>query len=253
MEDDDVAVRRDDKRRFKPFHSLTQRFRDQVVVVTGAGRGIGRACALRLAQEGSTIYILDKRRWKETGEAVTAAQRALHEVEYRRKLAEYECESVRKSRKKDKIKAQRKPRKVRFRGRVWMTQCDVCDHKKVEAAVAAIVGEGGYIDVLRAVSEEQELCGGIKQQIEGLAHRLETAQSEKRGWRLIMRPQNQKQKGKDKVQRQSNDSEVVVFFFCFRSRFFSGLSFALKVHCFLFIFNKSVILDGSRVLFVCHE
>lgn len=36
-----------------------QRFADKVVLVTGAGSGIGRAAALRIAAEGGSIYCLD--------------------------------------------------------------------------------------------------------------------------------------------------------------------------------------------------
>ncbi|MFO7549782.1 MAG: SDR family NAD(P)-dependent oxidoreductase [Haliea sp.] len=36
-----------------------QRFTDKVVLVTGAGSGIGRAAALRIAAEGGSIYCLD--------------------------------------------------------------------------------------------------------------------------------------------------------------------------------------------------
>lgn len=36
------------------------RFKDKVAIVSGGGRGIGRACAARLAAEGGTVIILDK-------------------------------------------------------------------------------------------------------------------------------------------------------------------------------------------------
>lgn len=36
------------------------RFKDKVAVISGAGRGIGRACATRIAAEGGTVVILDR-------------------------------------------------------------------------------------------------------------------------------------------------------------------------------------------------
>ncbi len=36
------------------------RYADKVVLITGAGRGIGRATALRLAGEGASLAILDR-------------------------------------------------------------------------------------------------------------------------------------------------------------------------------------------------
>lgn len=36
------------------------RFKDKVAVISGGGRGIGRACAARIAAEGGTVVILDK-------------------------------------------------------------------------------------------------------------------------------------------------------------------------------------------------
>lgn len=41
------------------YNPIPNRFRDQVVVVTGSANGIGRACALRFAQEGANIAGLD--------------------------------------------------------------------------------------------------------------------------------------------------------------------------------------------------
>ena len=36
-----------------------QRFSDQVAIVTGAARGIGKAIAHRLAQEGARVFLMD--------------------------------------------------------------------------------------------------------------------------------------------------------------------------------------------------
>ena len=45
------------------------RFSDNVVLITGAGRGIGRAMALRFAQEGAQIVAADiEPAWTESTE-----------------------------------------------------------------------------------------------------------------------------------------------------------------------------------------
>ncbi len=51
------------------------RFADRVVLITGAGRGIGRATALRLASEGAAIAVLDR-----DGAAASEAAAALREA-----------------------------------------------------------------------------------------------------------------------------------------------------------------------------
>jgi meso-butanediol dehydrogenase/(S,S)-butanediol dehydrogenase/diacetyl reductase len=51
------------------------RFADKVVLITGAGRGIGRATALRLASEGAAIAVLDR-----DGAAASEATVALREA-----------------------------------------------------------------------------------------------------------------------------------------------------------------------------
>jgi NAD(P)-dependent dehydrogenase (short-subunit alcohol dehydrogenase family) len=52
----------------------TTRHRDSVIVVTGAGSGIGEAAALRLAREGAAVAVLDLR--AESAERVAATIRA---------------------------------------------------------------------------------------------------------------------------------------------------------------------------------
>jgi NAD(P)-dependent dehydrogenase (short-subunit alcohol dehydrogenase family) len=54
----------------------TRRFEDKHVVVTGASRGIGRAIALRLGEEGARLTLMarDRERCEETAEAVGGAE-----------------------------------------------------------------------------------------------------------------------------------------------------------------------------------
>ncbi|HET9599945.1 MAG TPA: SDR family oxidoreductase [Acidimicrobiales bacterium] len=49
---------------------MVDRLRGKVCVVTGAGNGIGRACALRFAEEGAAVVVADL--LDDAGEAVTA-------------------------------------------------------------------------------------------------------------------------------------------------------------------------------------
>lgn len=55
---------------------------DKVAVVTGSANGIGRAIAVRLAQEGADLAVLDREAdaLKETGDAVRQLGRRCHEV-----------------------------------------------------------------------------------------------------------------------------------------------------------------------------
>jgi len=93
------------------FASLTNRFENHVCVVTGGGRGIGQSIALRLAQEGGIVYILDKLRWKETVQL-------LNDTYGDNKT---KCDGMR---------------------------CDVTDEKQVTKCIESIIDSHGYIDVL---------------------------------------------------------------------------------------------------------
>lgn len=87
------------------------RFRDRTAVVTGGGHGIGRATALRLAQEGAQVAIVDIR-----------------------KSAATETASL-----------------IRDAGGIAVAlSADVSDPEQVETSVAAIVTEFGRIDALHS-------------------------------------------------------------------------------------------------------
>src|SRR6187402_2236724 len=82
---------------------------NQVAVVTGAGRGIGRAIALKFAEEGANIVCVS--RTAENSEKVAAEVRAL--------------------------------------GRqAWAHALDVADAKAVAAAGEKILAEAGRVDIL---------------------------------------------------------------------------------------------------------
>jgi NAD(P)-dependent dehydrogenase (short-subunit alcohol dehydrogenase family) len=83
--------------------------RDQVAVVTGAGRGIGKAIALRFAREGADIAVVDV-----DGGPATATAEAIRELGRR----------------------------------ALVRTADVSDPDDVATAVTAIVGEFGKIDIL---------------------------------------------------------------------------------------------------------
>jgi len=94
------------------YADLTARFDGHVVIVTGGGEGIGQAVALRLAKEGAIVYILDKKKWKDT---------------------EKLCSSN-----------VLKPDQELGEG----MRCDVTDSKEVKKCVDHIVEKHGYIDVV---------------------------------------------------------------------------------------------------------
>jgi len=88
---------------------IPDRFRGKVVLITGAARGIGKAIAFRLAQEGADVCIVDK-------DAPSA---------------EMAAETIRKS-----------------GVRCVALDADVSNRGKVEAAVDAAIRELGAIDIL---------------------------------------------------------------------------------------------------------
>jgi NAD(P)-dependent dehydrogenase (short-subunit alcohol dehydrogenase family) len=90
-----------------------KRFVGQVALVTGAGSGIGQACALRFAQEGAKIACLDV---SETANQATAAECHQHGVE------------------------------------MLTLPCNVADPDSVKGAVAAVTQKWGRVDVLVAAA-----------------------------------------------------------------------------------------------------
>jgi len=88
---------------------MTSVLQDQVAVITGAGRGIGRAIALRFAKAGADIACVS--RTPENSEKVAGEVRSLGR-------------------------------------KAWAHAVDVTDAKAVEAAAEKILAESGRIDIL---------------------------------------------------------------------------------------------------------
>src|SRR3989441_9843837 len=88
---------------------MTSVLQDQVAVITGAGRGIGRAIALRFAKAGAAIACVS--RTAENSERVADEVRSLGR-------------------------------------KAWAHAVDVTDAKSVEAAAEKILAEAGRIDIL---------------------------------------------------------------------------------------------------------
>ena len=56
---------------------MTNNLENQVIVITGAGKGIGRACALRLASQGARVVVNNRRH---AGEQQSSADRVVEEI-----------------------------------------------------------------------------------------------------------------------------------------------------------------------------
>lgn len=109
LEDDDIKT--DD---LAKFHLKTQRFNGHVVVVTGAGKdNLGRAVALRFAQEGAKVVILDKQKFNDSIDSIVS-----------------KC-------KKDGIKAE-----------LSGHRCDITDETQVKQAIDLIIKDYGFIDAI---------------------------------------------------------------------------------------------------------
>jgi len=87
----------------------THSFEGRVAIVTGAGRGIGRAIALKFAQEGADVAVISRTR--ENSEKVAGEIRALGR-------------------------------------RAWPHAVDVAEAAAVAAAAETILAEGGKVDIL---------------------------------------------------------------------------------------------------------
>jgi NAD(P)-dependent dehydrogenase (short-subunit alcohol dehydrogenase family) len=83
--------------------------KQRVAVVTGAGSGLGRATAMRLARDGSVVACLDLR-----GDSAADAAEAIGDRG----------------------------------GRAWAVPCDISDEGSAGAAVRAVLDEAGAIDAL---------------------------------------------------------------------------------------------------------
>ena len=112
---------------------MTERLQGKVALITGAARGIGRACAIRFAEEGADVALVDVARDIETVPYVGADERQLHAT----------------------------ASEVRALGRKALPFVgDVRDGGQMADAVAGALAQWGRIDILVAAAG-LESCGAL--------------------------------------------------------------------------------------------
>lgn len=112
---------------------MTERLQGKVALITGAARGIGRACAIRFAEEGADVALVDVARDIETVPYVGADERQLHAT----------------------------ASEVRALGRKALPFVgDVRDGGQMADAVAGALAQWGRIDILVAAAG-LESCGAV--------------------------------------------------------------------------------------------
>ena len=90
---------------------MSKRLQDKITIITGSGRGIGRACALRYGAEGAVVFVND-----------------INAANVEKVVAEIKADG----------------------GRAVAHPCDVTDPAQVQAMIDQAVKEYGRLDVLYA-------------------------------------------------------------------------------------------------------
>ena len=91
------AERQEEKGCIKPETNRSMRLKDQVVLITGAATGIGRACALTFAREGAKLMIADVN--------AEAAQEVVDQINYDGGEAVFRATDVRQRAENDQMVA----------------------------------------------------------------------------------------------------------------------------------------------------
>lgn len=117
------------------YSRFTTRFEGHVVVITGGGEAIGQAIAVRMAQEGAYVYILDHYKFNDTVELCEQYGRPPENVD-------------------DEVLDL-------YQG----FKCDVSDIKQVQKCINQILEERGYIDVLVNAAFQHKGDGKIVEEV----------------------------------------------------------------------------------------